>query len=304
MSSSDFRLPDDFPDMTLPEPAAKPPPPWTPASESIVPAAPAGWRVGARVLAPWEPVCMYAGSIKQIQGGEALIDFDDGDSGWVLLQHLQALTVPMHGKLLCRRRMGPMFAWAEVVEARGDDLHVRFEDGSDEWTKVAALRIPCEPLSRGAAPTSVASHRAFIEHLQAGEVVWAPWMNGVLFTGVIDQLQGDEVHIHFDDGDRGWVRRDTVLPLALTVGLRVMARWKMGSQYYPGTITEIDGERVHIHYDDGDREWTRTKALALPGDPATPNARPTRQGMHINWLGWLLPVAIGVVLVFIRAGCR
>ena len=79
----------------------------------------------------------------------------------------------------------------------------------------------------------------------------------------------------------------------------------MGSQYYPGTVTEVQGDRIHIQYDDGDKEWTRPAALALPCERFGPDARPTRGSGNSNAaLGWIVPIIIGVVLVCLRAGCR
>ena len=43
---------------------------------------------------------------------------------------------------------------------------------------------------------------------------------------------------------------------SFTLGAVVQCRWNGGSKYYQGKITEIDGNRIHIDYDDGDKEWT------------------------------------------------
>src|SRR5262249_18517903 len=199
--------------------------------------------------------------------------FDDGDAGWVLLHQVRALTVARGQKVLSRRRMGPHFFPAEILEVRGDEVRVGFEDrqGGEEWTRVAALRIPCQPTGPGASRTRVASHMAFLEHLRSGDRVWAPWASTTLFAGTVDRIAGREAHIHFDDGDQGWVQLEQLLPLQIPVGLRVLGRWRMGGQFYPGTVTEVRGEQVHIQYDDGDREWNRPAALVLPCHPVGPN---------------------------------
>ena len=89
MPSPDFPLPDDFPDLTLPERADKAHPAPSP---SATPARPR-WGVGDRVLAPWEPQFLYVGRVAQLQGNEALIEFEDGDAGWVQLDPQQE---PVH----------------------------------------------------------------------------------------------------------------------------------------------------------------------------------------------------------------
>jgi hypothetical protein len=119
----------------------------------------------------------------------------------------------------------------------------------------------------------------------------------------VDQVLHGELHIRFDDGDRGWVQRDQVLPLEIRPGLRVLGRWKMASCYYPGVITEVRGDTVHIAYDDGDREWTTVAALRIPVYPSGPNARPTHIAARSNFgatlLGWLVPVGIVLALIFL-----
>jgi hypothetical protein len=313
MPPRDFRLPDDFPDLTLPEKAE--PAPAAPAQRFPEPArrvahvsqAPSPWKVGDRVLAPWEPDRLYAGKVAQIQDDQALIQFEDGDAGWVRLDQIRALTVQRGQKVFSRRRMGPHFFPAEILEVRGDEVCVRFEDGQgEEWTRVAALRVPCQATGPGASPTRVASHLAFFDNLRPGDRVWAPWASATLYAGTVDRVEGREVHIHFDDGDRGWVLLEQILPLQIPLGLRVLGRWKMGGQYYPGTVTEVRGEQIHIQYDDGDREWTRPAALLLPCDPFGPDARPSKVVSHAGGaaLAWILPVAIAVGLLFLRVGCR
>jgi hypothetical protein len=47
----------------------------------------------------------------------------------------------------------------------------------------------------------------------------------------------------------------------VSVGAKVQARWNMGAKFYSGTITEVQGDKLHIHYEDGDQEWTTLAAL-------------------------------------------
>ena len=48
-------MPDDFPDLTIPERTDKAREPFHPAARA------AAWRQGDRVLAPWEPQFLYSG---------------------------------------------------------------------------------------------------------------------------------------------------------------------------------------------------------------------------------------------------
>jgi hypothetical protein len=281
MPDPKYPFPDDVPDMQLPSREPKPP-----AAQSSSagdgyaaeggPPATAKWKKGDRVLAPWEPTYLYAGTIEKIEAARALIEFDDGDSGWVKLIHVQPLQLKRGQEVLCRRRMGPHFLPAEIREVNGEDVRVEFVDGVEERTTVAAVRVPCQPQGTGAEQIEVRSHTAFLKHLRSGDRVWALWNNQALFVGTVGEMRDDDAHIRFDDGDQAWVRLEHLLPLDLLPGMFVMGRWQMGGSFYPGTITKVQGERVHIRYDDGDQEWTTPAALALPlgPPPAAPGAPP------------------------------
>lgn len=303
MSSSEFHKRKDFPDMripdmTIPESSARTPDVYRPVSSSPR----SSWREGDRVLAPWEPQFLYAGKIVQIKDNEAMIEFDDGDAGWVFLDQIRTLAVERGQKVLSRRKMGPHFYPGEILEVHGESVRVGFADGhDDEWTSIAALRIPCQARGPAAAPTRVASHMAFFDNLQPGDRVWAPWKSNSLFAGTVDEIVGKEVHIHYDDGNRGWVQLDQLLPLEIPLGLRVMARWKMGAIRYPGTITRVDGERIFIEYDDGDREWTQPAALLVRCEPFGPDVRPTKRVLRLgtSWI-WIVGVLIIAGLILLQ----
>ena len=163
---------------------------------------------------------------------------------------------------MSRRAMGPTFHPGEILEVRGVSVLVGFDDGSsNEWTKIAALRVIRTKAGDGAEPVKINSPRLSLDSIRAGDRVWAPWLAGGYFVGTVDRIQGDEAHIHFDDGDQGWVRLDQITPCEIVVGLRILGRWKMGNQYFPGVIDKVVAEKIHIVYDDGDKEWT-TSALS------------------------------------------
>jgi hypothetical protein len=312
--------PDDFPDLTIPErtdkaPELRPLPDMTipdrtdqvPVPEPYRPlSGPShSWKVGDRVLAPWEPVFLYTGRIAEIKDNEALIEFGDGDVGWVVLERLRPLAVPRGQKVLSRRKMGPSFFPGEILEVHGEEVCVGFDDGSDdEWTTIAALRIPCQP-GPGATPTKSVSHLTYFENIQPGDRVWAPWNSDALYAGAVEEITDNDVHIQFDQGNRGWVRREQLLPLDIPVGLRVGARKNQRGQYFPATIMEVQEDRILVVFDDDHtrEEWTTLAHVVLPTQPLGPDVRPTRTisggggGKPSNaWLIYFVIVVLGVLL--------
>ncbi|MSU77678.1 MAG: hypothetical protein EXS16_06240 [Gemmataceae bacterium] len=267
------------------------------------------WKVGDRVLAPWEPMFLYVGTIQELQGFRALIQFDDGDAGWVALDDLQAVSVKVGQQVLSRRKMGPLFYPATITKIADDEVLVEFEDGArTEWTKIASLRIIADREYDGAEPTTVASNKAYIEQLRNGDRVWAHWMNGAMFVGRIRELNRGRALVLFDDGDEGWVLVEQLLPYDPASGMRVLANHKKAGTYYPGVITQVSGERVHINYDDGDHEWVMPNALVITFENPGPNATPTKVvtggggGWGYLWIAGL--VVFFAFKVFAMSSCR
>ena len=176
MPSSNLPDPDKIPDMSLGERSDKlpsPVPPWEmPTSIQAQPEggvaaaqkselAPPRWQEGDQVLAPWEPMFLYPGTISQIKvdearGDQALIEFDDSGAGWVFLYSICPREIANGQRVQCRRGNGPHYISCEILDVDGDDVHVRFDEGGVEWTTVAALRIPCIENGPAAVPTRFA----------------------------------------------------------------------------------------------------------------------------------------------------
>src|SRR5262245_12427727 len=102
----------------------------------------------------------------------------------------------------------------------------------------------------------MATHQEF--HWQAGDHVLAPWpADGFHYPARVVEAQGEgTLLVAYDDGQSASVSAGEVFPLDLGVEARVFARWGGGEIYFPGLIDQVDGDRLHVRYDDGDEEWT------------------------------------------------
>jgi hypothetical protein len=81
---------------------------------------------------------------------------------------------------------------------------------------------------------------------------------GYWFPGVIESLQGGDITIRYDDGDRETVAISDVRPYDWAIGDRVECNFQGQGTWYPGRIASLAGERIGIAYDDGDKETTKT----------------------------------------------
>jgi hypothetical protein len=127
-----------------------------------------------------------------------------------------------------------------------------------------------------------------------GDRVLAPWGRACLFPGTVGQVTATQVFVYFDDGDRGGTEKEQVRPLQIIrAGSRVQCRWRGGSHYYPGVITQMHGHQIFVQYDDGDSEWNTIGMIMVPSG-LTPTAWEYFQ-MSIRYV-WIL-VLLGVCLI-------
>src|SRR5262245_52117794 len=117
-----------------------------------------------------------------------------------------------------------------------------------------------------AAATAAAAQ----EKAKAGDVVWAEWKPNAWFHGKVAKVDGKDIHIAFDDGDKAAVdasrvaldrapKKDTV-----KVDTRVLAKFMKGG-FYPGKIAKFVGDRYDIQFDDGDVDSVALDDLRLIG---------------------------------------
>lgn len=81
---------------------------------------------------------------------------------------------------------------------------------------------------------------------------------GYWFPGVIEKLNGGNVTVRYDDGDRETVKLGAVRPYDWRIGTKVECNFQGAGTWYGGKITSLAGEKIGIAYDDGDKETTKT----------------------------------------------
>ena len=90
---------------------------------------------------------------------------------------------------------------------------------------------------------------------QIGDRVLGQWEeDGMWYPARIHSIEGNAIDLNFDDGDIGVVKPSQVRPIDWREGTRVECNWENGGTYYPGVIAEMESDRIHIQYDDGDEE--------------------------------------------------
>jgi hypothetical protein len=89
---------------------------------------------------------------------------------------------------------------------------------------------------------------------KAGDRILGQWSDGYWYPGKIASQADAAFKVMFDDGDIADLTAAQIRKLDWKVGMPVECNWKNGGTYYPGTITVMKGDMIHISYNDGDQE--------------------------------------------------
>jgi hypothetical protein len=219
------------------------------------------WRSGDRVLARWWDLFWYPGSILAIGEKGYHILFDDGDQRIVSDLHLMPLLIEDGEEIYIRPKNQPqrIFMPATATRVKGEIIDVDFEDGGSETnTRVSRARFWRCPVGFGSF--------AFEE----GERILAQDIDGCTYPAEIVSIDGDKIIVQFLDGPERMLTPELIRRFELKVGMPVESRWRGGQRFFRGTIQKLEGDRVFLHYDDGDEEWSNVRLLRLPPSDAPP----------------------------------
>jgi hypothetical protein len=144
----------------------------------------------------------------------------------------------------------PFWTTGDVVAHQGK-LHQVSTKTASYWCEVNDL-MPESPVRE--------------QGLKDGTRVWALWLDGRWFPGVIDACEGPLRHVAWDDGDQMWLEAYQMVVMAADArspeeGDIVLAKhWNGDVQ--PARVEQRDGARFKVVFRDGEESW-------LPGDDLT-----------------------------------
>lgn len=81
------------------------------------------------------------------------------------------------------------------------------------------------------------------------------------------------VEVAYDDGHKARVKASEVMKIDIRAGSRVFVRLKGGPLYHPAEVTEINGEKIRVAYDDGGTETTTLSVIRVMRGP----------GLNVDW---------------------
>jgi hypothetical protein len=213
------------------------------------------WRVGDRVLGRWFDLFWYPGTILAIGTKGYHLLFDDGYQRVVQDVGLMPLNIEEGEEIFIRPKNQAALEYppARVTRVNGEMIDVEFEDGTRETNqKISRARLWRCPVGIKVFP------------FEEGERVWARDIDTYTYPAEILSIDGDKIVVHFLDGPERMLTPELVKRFEVKVGTAVECRWKGGPVYFRGKISVLEGDRVHISYDDGDKEWNTVRLIRLP----------------------------------------
>jgi len=82
------------------------------------------------------------------------------------------------------------------------------------------------------------------------------WSDGYWYPATVVKAEAGVYFVAFDDGDSASVNESGIRAIDWRIGTYIQCNWKRKGAYYPGRITAMIGESIHVSYDDGDEEDT------------------------------------------------
>lgn len=190
---------------------------------------------------------------------------------------------------------------AEITGIDGDDITVRFDDGTtittdtdyldeltvdegdelwawseeDEdyyWATVKSVngeKVQVEYDDDGSKEWVSVYDLAYDGYWMEGDRVWAYWDGDEYwYPATITSTDDDYYYITFDDeNEEIQMDEDSLDNLYVEEGDEVEAWWEDDEQYYPATVLAVkdDSEEVQVEYEDG-TQWTELTNLRLASE--------------------------------------
>lgn len=221
------------------------------------------WKLGDRVLACRQPgIYYYPGTIRHINEDRYYVIFDDGEDGFASGADLLRLQFDAGDQVMVYNAAMNAYASAAVLAVEPDTLRIRYGNGEEQTVALTRIRVHPETWKQAAAVVELVEAVPW----SVCDRVLACWFDLDWYPGIVLGMEEDRIHVLFDMGGQALVAQDRVRPLQMRNGERVLCRWKAGRDYYSGIITDLEGEKIAVRYDDGDEETTSVRLLRLRRD--------------------------------------
>jgi|SRR5687768_923043 len=101
------------------------------------------FNVGDRVLAVWpvEEEWWYPGTVVAVDGELFDVRYDDGDQARLSAPQMKSLEINAGARVFGRWKGGGQYYPGRISTAAGEAIHILYDDGDQEDTVVAMVRV-------------------------------------------------------------------------------------------------------------------------------------------------------------------
>ncbi|MBI3822411.1 MAG: hypothetical protein HY289_06995 [Planctomycetes bacterium] len=225
-------------------------------------------KIGSRVFCRAKNAPVFApGAVTQLKGETVRVRYDmgergmhvlydDGDQRVVQENMLMPLAIEEGEQLFIRPKSEPqrLYTPATVLRVHGETMDVEFDDATHENnTRVSRARF-------WRCPVGIPSF-----NFEEGDRVLALDCDECVYPAEIVTIEDDHrIVVQYLDGPERMLTPELIRRFDVKAGMKVECRFSGGPNFFPGTLNKVDGERIHVKYDDGDDEWTSIRLFRIP----------------------------------------
>lgn len=101
-----------------------------------------------------------------------------------------------------------------------------------------------------------------MEFWNEGDRAFAFWDEDEYFyPATVLKIEGEDIYIRFDSGEEEWTDPDYLDDYLAEAGEEIECKSAQDGMYYNVIVTDVDGDRVQVEYEDGATEWSNLNRL-------------------------------------------
>ncbi|MBI3162762.1 MAG: hypothetical protein HYZ23_09640 [Chloroflexi bacterium] len=101
-----------------------------------------------------------------------------------------------------------------------------------------------------------------MDYWNEGDRAFAFWDEDEYFyPATVLKIEGGDVYIRFDSGEEEWTDPDSLDDYVAEMGEEVECKSAQDGMYYNVTVTDVDGDRAQVEYEDETTEWANLNRL-------------------------------------------
>lgn len=213
------------------------------------------WNNGDRVLAKRQgDKIWFPGTVRHFDGTRYYVIFDDSEDVLVDEDAMMQLQWKQGHQVFVHEKDEDEDTPALIIEIGEHSLRLQYPNGEKRWTPLKEIRVDPEQLNKP-------SFALQSDEWNLNDRVWACFFDLYWYPAIVLGSMRNCVHVLLDTGDCAVIPAERVRPFAAFAGDEIEGRLHGGRHFVPGKLTDVEGEVVHIHYEEGHEETTSIRLI-------------------------------------------